>query len=214
VNCGEGGAIVTSDDNLAARLRQLRNFGFGGCDHVVGLGTNGKMSELAAAAGLTSLESMSEFLAVNERNHRAYCRELAGIPGVRILGYDERERNNFQYVVLEIDENRSPLSRDQWLQVLHGENVLARRYFYPGVHRMEPYRTLDPTAASRLPFTEAVLNRVLVLPTGTAVGLGEIAAIGQIFSAACNGAARLRRQLTQLLPLPTDPLASWRQEAA
>jgi dTDP-4-amino-4,6-dideoxygalactose transaminase len=214
VNCGEGGAIVTSDDNLAARLRQLRNFGFGGCDHVVGLGTNGKMSELAAAAGLTSLESMSEFLAVNERNHRAYCRELAGIPGVRILGYDERERNNFQYVVLEIDENRSPLSRDQWLQVLHGENVLARRYFYPGVHRMEPYRTLDPTAATRLPFTQAVLNRVLVLPTGTAVGLGEIAAIGQIFSAACNGAARLRRQLTQLLPLPTDPLASWRQEAA
>src|SRR5436190_10200996 len=61
VSCGEGGAIVTNNDDFAARVRKLRNFGFDGCDLVVATGTNGKMSELAAAMGLTSLDSMEQF---------------------------------------------------------------------------------------------------------------------------------------------------------
>jgi dTDP-4-amino-4,6-dideoxygalactose transaminase len=214
VNCGEGGAIVTNDDDLAARVRQLRNFGIGGCDHVVRVGTNGKMSEFAAAMGLSSLDSMDEFIQTNKRNYHAYCRMLAKIPGVNVLHYDQNQRNNFQYVVLEVDENESPLTRDQWLQVLHVENVLARRYFYPGVHRMEPYRTLDPATSSRLPVTEAVLKRVLVLPSGTAVELGDIELIGRIFTDASGAAARLQNALPRTLPLPTLPLAPLEQEAA
>jgi dTDP-4-amino-4,6-dideoxygalactose transaminase len=214
VNCGEGGAIVTNDDEFAARARQMRNFGFGGCDHVVSVGTNGKMSEFAAAVGLSSLESMDDFVRTNERNYHAYRRVLAKVPGVNVLRYDEKQRNNFQYVVLEVDENESPLTRDQWLQVLHAENVLARRYFYPGIHRMEPYRTLNPTAAARLPVTEAVLKRVLVLPSGTAVEVSDIELIGRIFSEATTAGTRLQNQLTKTLPLPTVPLTPLKQEAA
>jgi dTDP-4-amino-4,6-dideoxygalactose transaminase len=214
VNCGEGGAIVTNDDAFAARARQLRNFGFVGADHVISVGTNGKMSELAAAVGLSSLENMAEFVAANERNYRCYQLVLAGIPGVQVLSYDEREQNNFQYVVLEVDETESPLTRDQWLQVLHADNVLARRYFYPGVHRMEPYRMLDPVAPSRLPVTEAVLKRVLVLPSGTAVQPDDIAVIGEIFRDAVASTVELRRRLPAELPLPTVPLAPRVQEAA
>jgi dTDP-4-amino-4,6-dideoxygalactose transaminase len=124
------------------------------------------------------------------------------------------ERNNFQYLVIDIDENESQLSRDQWLQVLHAENVLARRYFFPGVHRMEPYRTLDPFAIRRLPVTEAVLKRVLVLPTGTAVGPMEIETIGDIFLQASQTASKLRTQLPATLPLPTEPLAPPKRKAA
>ena len=214
VNCGEGGAIVTNDDDFASRVRSLRNFGFGGCDHVISVGTNGKMSEFAAAIGLSSLESMDDFVQTNQRNYHAYCRVLAEVPGVNVLRYDEQQRNNFQYIVLEVDENESPLTRDQWLQVLHAENVLARRYFYPGVHRMEPYRTLGPAASSRLPVTEAVLKRVLVLPSGTAVEISDIELIGQIFTAANEASAKLRIQLPATLPLPTVPLAPLEQEAA
>ncbi|MCC7086838.1 MAG: DegT/DnrJ/EryC1/StrS family aminotransferase, partial [Pirellulales bacterium] len=58
VNCGEGGAIVTNDDDFAQRVRQMRSFGLAGCDHVVCEGTNGKMSEFAAAVGLSSLDCM------------------------------------------------------------------------------------------------------------------------------------------------------------
>jgi dTDP-4-amino-4,6-dideoxygalactose transaminase len=49
---------------------------------------------------------------------------------------------------------------------------LARKYFHPGVHRAEPYRTQQP--ALSLPGTEDLCNRVVVLPTGTAVESADI----------------------------------------
>ncbi len=214
VSCGEGGAIVTNDDDFATRVRQMRSFGFKGSDNIVSVGTNGKMSEFPAAVGLSSLKAMSDFVNTNECNYHAYKRALSHIPGVNILSYDLLERNNFQYVVLDIEENESKLTRDQWLQVLHAENVLARRYFFPGVHQMEPYRTRDPFAIRRLPVTEAILKRVLVLPSGTAVGPAEIETIGEIFSQASESAAKLRTQLPAMLPLPTQPLAPIKRKAA
>jgi dTDP-4-amino-4,6-dideoxygalactose transaminase len=177
VNSGEGGAVVTDDDGLADRLRLTRSFGFSGYDRVVRLGTNGKMSELAAAMGLTSLESAAEFVGVNRRNYHLYRRELSGLPGVEVMSYDESERCNYQYVVLEIDARRSGIGRDRLIEILHAEKVYARRYFYPGCHRMEPYLTLTPDASGRLPRTERVATRVLALPTGTAVGPEEVKAI-------------------------------------
>ena len=56
------------------------------------------------------------------------------------------------------------------MRVLWDENVLARRYFYPGCHRMEPYRSTWPDEGRWLPETERLAARVLQLPTGTAVG--------------------------------------------
>ncbi len=56
-NTFEGGAVVTNDDELADKMRLMRNFGFAGYDNVIYLGTNGKMTEISAAMGLTGLES-------------------------------------------------------------------------------------------------------------------------------------------------------------
>jgi hypothetical protein len=69
------------------------------------------------------------------------------------------------------------LGRDQLLAVLHAEHVLARRYFHPGVHRMEPYRSYFPNAELLLPHTRRVSDRVLSLPTGTAVNPEMIARV-------------------------------------
>ena len=169
VNCFEGGAIVTNNDDVAERVRLKKNFGFSGLDNVVYLGTNGKMSEPSAAMGLTSLESMNDFVSVNERNHSAYLKGLSEIPGFKIVSYDETERNNYQYVVCEIDEKKYGLSRDRLIEILHAENVRARRYFYPGCHRMEPYRSYYPNAGVMLPETELLASKVVVLPTGQSV---------------------------------------------
>ena len=54
----------------------MKNFGFAGYDNVVHIGTNGKMSEVAAAMGLTSLESLHEFIGVNRRNYDQYQEQL------------------------------------------------------------------------------------------------------------------------------------------
>jgi len=59
VNTFEGGAVTTNNDALAAKIRLMKSFGFQGYDRVDCLGINGKMSEVCAAMGVTSLESMS-----------------------------------------------------------------------------------------------------------------------------------------------------------
>jgi dTDP-4-amino-4,6-dideoxygalactose transaminase len=169
VNSGEGGAVVTNDEDLATRLRLMKNFGFAGADKVISIGTNGKMSELAGALGLTNLESIERFTRINRGNFDLYCDELSTVPGISVFRCDDNGTSHYQYVVIEVDAAKTRLTRDQLLAVLQAENVLARRYFYPGVHRMEPYRSCFPDAGLSLPATEAVADRVLVLPTGTAV---------------------------------------------
>jgi dTDP-4-amino-4,6-dideoxygalactose transaminase len=204
IGSGEGGAIVTNDDAFASRVRQMRNFGIAGCDQVTDVGVNGKMCELAAAVGLAALERMDEFAAINERNDACYRSVLAGLPGLELIGYEPQEHNNRQYVVALVDENRCPLTRDQLLQWLHSQNVIARRYFYPGVHRMQPYASRDPALSRRLPITDKVLERVLVLPTGSAIGPDEIEIIGGLIRRALESAEKLRHVLPATLVLPTQ----------
>ncbi|MBO0866951.1 MAG: DegT/DnrJ/EryC1/StrS family aminotransferase, partial [Micromonosporaceae bacterium] len=136
------------------------------------------------AMGLTSLDSLEDFRMHNAANFQAYRGSLAGIPGIRLIEFDERERNNFQYVVIEVDETVTGIDRDTLVALLHAENVRARRYFYPGCHRMAPYRD-----GIRLPNTEALAARTITLPTGTSVGAGQIAQICQLVRRAVAGAA-------------------------
>ena len=169
INSFEGGAVTTNDDELAEKMRLMRNFGFKGFDNVIYLGVNGKMSEVCAAMGLTNLEAMGEIVDVNRRNYLAYCEELRSVAGVSVIRYDPAERNNFQYVVIEVDPDVCARDRDEIVEALHAENVIARKYFWPGCHRMEPYRTTQPDAWKHLPETERVAARVIVLPTGQSV---------------------------------------------
>ena len=169
LNCFEGGAVVTNNDDLAEKMRLMRNFGFKGLDNVIYLGVNGKMSEVHAAMGLTNLEAVEEIIAVNRRNYEAYRAGLADVPGISLINYDPAEKNNYQYVVVEVDHKVCPRNRDEIVEELHKKNIIARKYFWPGCHRMEPYRSLQPNAGLLLKETENISVRVIVLPTGQTV---------------------------------------------
>jgi len=173
-NTFEGGAITTNDDELAQKVRHLHNFGFAGVDNVVDLGINGKMSEISAAMGLTSMESLDEFIKVNKRNYFLYKKMLVGISGIKMVEYDDQQKNNFQYIVIEVDENKIGITRDLFVKILQAENIRVRRYFFPGCHQQEPYRTLYPQAGTSLQETESLVRRVVQLPTGTAVSEQDI----------------------------------------
>jgi dTDP-4-amino-4,6-dideoxygalactose transaminase len=135
--------------------------------------------------GLANLISLDSMIAANELNYRAYQKGLAGITGLRLYAHDEREQNNYQYVVVEVLDD-CPISRDQLVAVLHAENVLARKYFWPGCHGMKPYRELYPHARLVLPNTERVAARVIVLPTGTTLSVVDIASITDLIRVACG----------------------------
>jgi len=197
VNSFEGGAVATNNEELAEKLRLMRNFGFKGIDDVGYIGINGKMSEAAAAMGLTSLEYIKEFAAVNERNYEAYQLGLLDVPGIQMYTFEQGTRRNFQYIVLEIDPHVTGLTRDQFLQILLAENVKARRYFYPGVHRMEPYISYYPNAGLLLPETEALSDRVLVMPTGTAIEESDVVEICRILRTSVTNSDQINQALTK-----------------
>jgi len=196
VNTLEGGAIVTNEDILAKKIRLMKNFGFAGMDNVAYIGTNGKMNEISAAMGLTSLESMNKFIEVNRRNYIEYRTNLADIAGIKLHTYDENERNNYQYIVMEIDENTTGISRGLLLTILNAENIRARRYFHPGCHRMEPYRSYYPNTGLLLPETKKISEKVICLPTGTAVQPNDIKEICEIIRLVLENGTGLRKRLT------------------
>lgn len=174
IHAFEGGAIVTDNGELANRLKLMTNFGFTDEDVVQHLGSNGKMNEASAAMGLTSLEFMDEIIAINKRNYAAYKVALDAIPGIELQHRNMQDSHNYHYVVTEVDESVAGMSRDELVAALRLENIIARRYFYPGCHRMEPYAGLFPRAGRALPNTEALVQRVMILPTGQSVSEADI----------------------------------------
>ncbi len=191
-NTFEGGAVATNDDALAAKIRLMKNFGFQGLDNVIYIGTNGKMTEISAAMGLTSLESKNQFISVNRANYYTYQQHLENIPGVRLIDYNDNEENNYHYIVLQLNDKEAKISRDQLLAILSAENVLARRYFFPGCHRMEPYRSYFPHAGLLLPETESLTTSVLSLPNGDTVSKETIKSICELIRFSINNSDEIR----------------------
>ena len=113
-----------------------------------------------------------DFIAVNRGHYERYRAGLAGIPAIRFLEYAKGERTNYQYIVIEIDNQQSAATRDDIMNALWQQGIHARRYFYPGCHRMEPYRSRGRDDS--LPKTEELTARTLILPTGTAVSESDI----------------------------------------
>jgi dTDP-4-amino-4,6-dideoxyglucose len=191
-NSFEGGAIVTADRELAERAKTMRNFGFVDEDEIVGLGTNAKLSEAGAVMGLASLDALDGFLAADRDNYAAYSEALADAPGISLLAFDPPEETNCHYVVIDVDPAAAGLSRDELRAMLVAENVLARRYFYPGCHRVPPY---DRLPQPPLPVTERVLDRCLSLPTGTAVSPEEATTVGRVIRLALSQPEAVRDAL-------------------
>jgi len=197
-NSFEGGAIATNDDALAMKCRAIRNFGFNGGEESEYLGINGKMSEVSAAMGTLSLENITQTVEANRKNYNAYRKGFDGIPGIKLIEYSKTEKCNYQYIIIEADEGICGLSRDELAQILETEGIGTRKYFFPGCHKMKPYRTMFPRIGNNLPVTESVSSRVLALPTGTAVTPEDVAVITNIVDISVKNAGKIRETINVL----------------
>jgi dTDP-4-amino-4,6-dideoxygalactose transaminase len=195
----EGGAVATADDILADKLRSLRNFGFSSEGTVLSVGTNGKMNEVCAAMGLTCLDDIDGFVASNYQNYKQYQGGIQSLAGIRMVHFDERERCNYQYIVIEIDEQITAIDRDLLLLILECEHVVAKRYFYPGCHRATPYRSTS-IAHNVLPQTDILAKRALVLPNGIAIRRDHIDRICDIIRFSILHAKEIHTRLPFCIP--------------
>jgi dTDP-4-amino-4,6-dideoxygalactose transaminase len=178
LNSFEGGAILTNNLELAQTARLMRNFGFAGFDNVIHPGTNGKLTEVCAAMGLINLRYFDSFVESNRKTYSEYSNSLQKVPGTKLLQYDLNNNPNYQYVVVEIEEGIE--ARDRVIKALHAENVLARKYFWPGCHGMNTYKAIYPHAGMLLPNSTRIAERVIVLPNGASLPEGAESCISDI----------------------------------
>lgn len=190
----EGGAVVTNNDEIAAKCRLLRNFGITGFTQIESAGTNGKLNELCATAGLTSLESIETVVAHNRRNLETYEDVLDSIPGLQCATISSADRQNAHYVVVRTGQELG-LSRDELLTTIRAEGIFARSYFVPGCHRAAPYVGNSIHTPVALPVTERLLSELMQLPTGLSVSATDIRKIGCVLQNARRHASGIRSAL-------------------
>lgn len=193
MNSYEGGVIATNNDKIAESARFMRNFGFDGVGNVTRAGINAKMSEPSAAMGLNSLKFLDSFIETNRNNYFHYEQILGNIPGIIIRSHDMSMESNYHYVIIEVENQKFGITRDNLMAVLIAENILARSYFHPGCHRIEPYRS--QARNFKLPNTDRIAESVLALPTGTSVTKSDIEFIGRVIETASQNGPEIMAKI-------------------
>lgn len=165
VTAMEGGLVTTNDDDLAAVIHQMRDYGkaLDGED-MRWLGLSARMPEVNAVVALWSLARSREWVehrAALARRYRDRLGSLSGISFQRVPDYCAPSLNYFTVVV---DPDESPVTRDDLRAHLAANGIQAKRYFYPAVHNQTLYRGYDPGCTERLPVASRLSASSLALP--------------------------------------------------
>lgn len=156
----EGGAVVCKTLEQKQRLDQLKNFGFESETQISVCGMNAKLNELQAAFGLVALNKIDESIAKRKSIANYYDKVFSNIAGIKTLDSNLTLELNYSYYPILIDEAEFGLSRDELLEKLQANNILARRYFYPLVTEFELYKGY----CCDTPNAKLVSEQVLCIP--------------------------------------------------
>lgn len=162
---GEGGAIATDDSALAEQLRLWRVFGCPpGEENTLLAGINGKMQEFNALIGLENLKSIDRHVAHRRALAAMIRSQLAALPGLRFQTQQPYAYSNYQNLSIQVDAEQFGLNRDELYLALRAENVHARKYFSPPLHRHDAYANLPNISGAALAVTEQIAGGILCLP--------------------------------------------------
>jgi dTDP-4-amino-4,6-dideoxygalactose transaminase len=179
LNGFEGGYVTTDDASLAEELRCVRNFGFAGKDNIVWLGLNAKLNELHAAMAMACIDILPEHISQNRARHYAWQEAIAELPSLALLLYSDTELRGYKNALVRC-EDTWPLSRDNTLRILHAENMLARPFYNPPLHK-SPGGFLT-VCNSDMSVTEEVTKKYMLLPSGEFVSVEDISVMGKVLS--------------------------------
>jgi perosamine synthetase len=173
ITTGEGGAVVTDDDTIAALARSMRNQGRGEMgawlEHER-LGFNYRLDEMSAALGVSQLERIGAILERRAAVARLYTERLARFEWLRLPRVRPGVRVSWFVYVVTLAEG---LDRDAVMRGLEACGIPVRAYF-PPVH-LQPYvRDAFGFRGGELPLTESVARRTIALPFHANLGLAEV----------------------------------------
>ncbi|MBQ8939094.1 MAG: DegT/DnrJ/EryC1/StrS family aminotransferase [Paludibacteraceae bacterium] len=160
----EGGALICHSAEMKYHIDNLKNFGFRGETTIVAPGINGKMDEMRAAFGLLNLKQVDTAIDKRRKIAIQYRVAIDQIEGLTYLLEHPNIRYNYGYFPIFVDEAKYGMSRDALYEKLKANNIFARRYFYPLISTLNPYKEYPSASPDNLPVAAKMANEVLCLP--------------------------------------------------
>lgn len=143
VTTGEGGMLTTNDDKLAERLNMLRNHGAsiseeqrhkGPKPYILPefdmVGYNYRMTDIQGAVGVVQLKKLDKFIDERQKWADYFTQELSSIGWIRTPFIPQGYKHGWQSYVLFIDETKSPMKRNDLMELLQQKGISTR----PGTH--------------------------------------------------------------------------------
>ncbi len=183
ITSGEGGAISTNDDELADKVKQVRNHGMVHGYDSRSLGYNFRMPEIQAAIAAVQMDRLSGFLSARRRNAEYLTDRISSLGGVKLTQVS-RDRTHVWYLyTLYLKKKRNEI-----LAKLNSAGIGAAVYFRTPVHKTPLYRRLG-YSRKRLPSAESSAAHVISLPVHPAVSPPELSRVGDEFVKAVKALA-------------------------
>lgn len=180
LTAGEGGAVATDSDDLADKLKMIRNHGMvEGYDTRV-LGLNLRLPELSAAVAKVQMQKLDKMLELRRRNAEMLNKLL--FPSTKKHGLvlpEETQDKKFNWYLYTVGFREG---RDRIKERLVKDSVGATVYYNPPVHKTPYYMQVAPGTA--LPTTEWCADHVLSLPAHPHVSEADVDRIASSLNAA------------------------------
>jgi perosamine synthetase len=175
VTSGEGGMIVTNDDALAERCRDLRNLCFLKQRRFVheALGWNLRMTNLQAAIGVAQLERLDEFVERKRTMGALYHELLSGTDGIELQQLDAGHSRNIFWVFGIVLKDHVPMDAQEAMQRLARIGVGTRPFFWP-MHQQPVFQKMGLFEDEHHPVAERIASRGFYLPSGMALTEAQI----------------------------------------
>jgi len=157
ITTGEGGFVITDDDELAWKLRVIRTHGQERLYESKILGLNLRMPELLAAMGIVQMKKLDRILSLRRNIAEKYNKELSGL-GLILPKERKNAVFNWNYYTVRIIKK----NRDEILQILNEKGIGATVYYRRPVHHSPIYKRLGYDV--KLRNTEIACRTVLSLP--------------------------------------------------
>jgi len=175
ITTGEGGMVVTNDDDIAERVRRLRDQGYNVSlrkwlvhDFI---GYNYRLTNLQAAVGLAQLERIEEFVKKHRENAHYYNHLLKEIRGITLPPEAPWAKNVYWMYTILINEEILGITRDELMKRLEEYGVDTRAAFLP-IHQQPPYK--DMYKHEKYPIAEQLGRRGINLPSGNTTSKEDI----------------------------------------
>ncbi|MEQ8317025.1 MAG: DegT/DnrJ/EryC1/StrS family aminotransferase [Phycisphaerales bacterium] len=177
ITTGEGGMIVTDDQNLADLCRSLRNQGRSMPSELAQEGSSGlglwlsherlgynyRLSEIACALGVAQMRRFDEIVEARRRVASEYLDRLLGIPGIILPTIESGTSMSWFVFTVRLERGYTAEERDRIIEGLRNHDVGCAPYF-PSIHLMPEYVRRFGYERGAFPIAESVSDRTIALP--------------------------------------------------